>query len=357
MFSLQQSKILFALNDKGADAFLFISEINRFWVTKFQSSFGYLVCFPNSMDLYIDGRYFENAWAQINIPNINIHLFKSVNSILEDLKKKSIKKILVEEEFFLLSEYTDMELYFKEIIPYSTRILRIQKDTDEITNLKMAAKIVCETMEWIQKEIKIGMSEKEIAALVTYKMMQMGATKNSFDPIVASGINGAFPHHKPTNKKICNNEFITIDMGCIYNGYCSDLTRTFPIGIPNPKLIEAYNIVLKANLEGIKKSVSNIKGNELDKICRDIISQTEFSDFFVHSTGHGVGIEVHEFPNVSRLYNEHILNNSIITIEPGIYIPGLGGIRIEDMVLINDNSPIVLTDLASKKNFLQNKII
>lgn len=349
--TLQERKIFDALKDKGADAFLFTSEINRFWISKFQSSFGYLICFSNSMDLYLDGRYFENAKIQIDIPNINIYLFKSVNSILEDLKNKNIKNILVEEEFFLLSEYNNMKPFFDSIIPYSTKILRIQKDIDEIDNLKMASKIVCETMEWIQKEIKIGMTEKEIAALVTYRMMQMGASKNSFDPIVASGINGSYPHHKPTNKKIENNEFITIDMGCIYNGYCSDLTRTFPIGIPHPKLIDAYNVVLRANSEGIKKSVSNIKGNDLDKICRDIISQTEFSEFFVHSTGHGVGIEVHEFPNVSKLYSGLILNNSIITIEPGIYIPGLGGIRIEDMVLINDNSPIVLTDLASKFKF------
>lgn len=351
MSSLQQNKILDALKHANADAFIFISEINRFWITKFQSSFGYLICLPNSMDLYLDGRYFENARMHINIPNINIHLFKSVNSILEDLKNKNVKNILVEEEFFLLSEYNNMKLYFDKIIPYPTKILRIQKDIDEIANLKMASKIVCETMEWIQKEISIGMTEKEIASLVTYKMMQMGATKNSFDPIVASGINGSFPHHKPTDKKIEDNEFITIDMGCIYNGYCSDLTRTFPIGVPNPKLIEAYNVVLKANIEGIKNSVSNIRGDKLDKICRDIISQTKFSDFFVHSTGHGVGIEVHEFPNVSKLYSGLILNNSIITIEPGIYIPGLGGIRIEDMVLINDRSPIVLTDLATKFKF------
>ncbi|MEF9985231.1 MAG: aminopeptidase P family protein [Malacoplasma sp.] len=351
MLNFKQIKVIETLKENNANVFLFISEVNRFWLTQFQSSFGYLIFSPEKIDLYLDGRYYEDAKSKINIPNLQIHLFKDLTSILDDLKSKKVNRILVEEEFFLLDEYNHMKNYFEQIIPCSTKKMRIEKDANEITNLKMAAKIVCETMEWIQKEIKIGMSEKEVAALVTYKMMQKGASKNSFDPIVASGVNGSFPHHKPSDKKIANNEFVTIDMGCIYNGYCSDLTRTFPIGKPDQRLIDAYNVVFDSNQTGIEHSCANIIGSDLDKICRDVISKTEFKDYFIHSTGHGVGIEVHEFPNVSKTYGDKILNNSIITIEPGIYLPNLGGIRIEDMVLINDKSPIVLTNLATKHKF------
>ncbi len=189
------------------------------------------------------------------------------------------------------------------------------------------------------------MTELEVANLSYQKMLEFGATKQSFDTIVASGINGSFPHHKPTDKKIEAGELVTIDMGCIYKGYCSDITRTFPVGGPikDKQLQEAYDVVLASNKAGIAAVKAGVKGSHVDKVARDIISNSEFKDYFVHSTGHGVGIDVHELPSVSPSYEGRLLNNAVVTVEPGIYIPNVGGIRIEDMVLVHDDEPIVLT--------------
>lgn len=332
----------------NADAFLFISEINRFWITNFQSSFGFAIVEKNKIYLYLDGRYFEKAKSEIKDQSIELILYKSFNQVIQDMQNRNIKTVLVEAENFLFIDYEKLKSSFSKIISCQTQPMRIVKSEEEIKSLKKAAGIACQAMEWIQKEIKIGMTEKEVAALVTYKMMQLGASGNSFDPIVASGVNGAYPHHKPTDKKIQNNEFVTIDMGCIYKGYCSDITRTFPIGKPKQELIDAYKVVYKSNTEGIKATKNNIIGAELDLVCRKIINETKFKDFFPHSTGHGVGIEVHELPNVSPLYQGPIVPNSIVTIEPGIYLPKIGGIRIEDMVLATSDKPIVLTKSATK---------
>lgn len=189
------------------------------------------------------------------------------------------------------------------------------------------------------------MTEIEVANLSYQKMNEFGATKQSFDTIVASGINGSFPHHKPTNKKIEAGELVTIDMGCVYKGYCSDITRTFPVGceVKDETLKKAYDVVLAANKAGIAAVKAGTTGAAVDKVTRDIISNSEFKDYFVHSTGHGVGIDVHELPNVSPLYHGKLVNNAVVTVEPGIYIPNVGGIRIEDMVLVHDDEPIILT--------------
>lgn len=198
------------------------------------------------------------------------------------------------------------------------------------------------------------MSEKEVAKMITIHMLELGASKNSFDPIVASGINGANPHHKPTDKLIELGDMITIDIGCIYNGYCSDITRSFILGTKptNNELIDIYNKVLEAQLAGIDAAIVGKSGFEVDKVCRDIISNSKYKDYFNHSTGHGVGIQVHELPNVSINNNEHLVNNNVITIEPGIYVPNIGGVRIEDTIVVYENKPIILTRKANKNIFV-----
>ena len=165
----------------------------------------------------------------------------------------------------------------------------------------------------------------------------------SFDTIVASGINGAKPHHSPTDKKISNGEAITIDMGAKYNGYCSDLTRTIFIGEPDDKFKKIYNIVLRSQLISIETAKEGMTGEEIDKISRDIISDEGYGENFGHSLGHGVGLEVHENPGVGPNSKNEILPGMVYTIEPGIYIEGWGGIRIEDMVLMTDNGNKLLS--------------
>ena len=220
---------------------------------------------------------------------------------------------------------------------------RIIKSEHEVKKIEEAISISDRAFNTVSKKIKEGMTEEEIAWEMEKEMRILGAESISFDTIVASGINGAKPHHSPTDKKISNGEAITIDMGAKYNGYCSDLTRTIFIGEPDDKFKKIYNIVLRSQLISIETAKEGMTGEEIDNISRDIISDEGYGENFGHSLGHGVGLEVHENPGVGPNSKNEILPGMVYTIEPGIYIEGWGGIRIEDMVLMTDNGNKLLS--------------
>ena len=181
------------------------------------------------------------------------------------------------------------------------------------------------------------MTEKDVAWEMEKEMRELGAESPSFDTIVASGINGSKPHHSPTDKLINNNEAITIDMGAKYKGYCSDLTRTIFIGEPDEKFKKIYTTVLRAQLISMETAQPEMTGEEIDKIARDIIAAEGYGEYFGHSLGHGVGIEIHENPGVGPNSKNSIKPGMVYTIEPGIYIENWGGIRIEDMVIMTES--------------------
>ncbi|MGL4769015.1 MAG: M24 family metallopeptidase [Mycoplasmoidaceae bacterium] len=337
------------LKQLNADALFFRSKQNRFWSTGFPSSEGFVVITKSEIYCFLDGRYYEKA--KIFFSNTTVKLKKLVNlkSVINFLKEDDIKILLVEEEYLTINYYLSLQKENFDLININTQELRILKTPFELEKLTKAAKIATEAMEWLKTNIKPGMTELEVAAMSTHKMLMLGAEKISFDPIIASGINGGFPHHNPTNKKIEDGEFVTIDMGCIYEGYCSDLTRTFPIGKPKSiQMQKIYDIVLNANLVGIDSVKSGLTGKEIDKLTRDVINKAGYGEYFIHNTGHGVGIDIHELPNVSQNYDKVINEGSVITIEPGIYIPGVGGVRIEDDVYVTKDGHIVLTSGSSK---------
>uniref|UniRef100_A0A2C9L540 Peptidase M24 domain-containing protein n=1 Tax=Biomphalaria glabrata TaxID=6526 RepID=A0A2C9L540_BIOGL len=203
-------------------------------------------------------------------------------------------------------------------------------------------------LEKVKPFIKEGISEKELDAKLEYEIRMLGAEKSSFDAIIASGYRGALPHGRASNKIIKNGELITFDFGAIYNGYCSDITRTLHVGeVTDPKLLEIEAVLIEAQRLGklaVKPGVSTF---EVDKVCRDYISEKGYGKYFTHSTGHGLGIEVHEAPGVSFNKSvETILEpGMVITVEPGIYIEGFGGIRIEDDILVTENGHEVLSSI------------
>ncbi|MDE5949836.1 MAG: aminopeptidase P family protein [Malacoplasma sp.] len=337
-----------ALEINKADAFLIASDTNRFWISEFSSSAGYVIATKKIIYLFLDKRYYQKAIDTINDIDIKIVCFTSKNQILDCLKENNVNTLMVEKEYFSFDDYLFVKNSIKNIINFPSDILRIQKTEYEIFNIQRAVDITCETLNWIQNQNLIGLTEIEVANMVACHMLELGASKNSFDTIVASGKNGAYPHHRPTKKVIEDNEFVTVDMGCIYNGYCSDVTRTFPIGFPHKLLIDAYKAVYHSNSLGIEKATYKSIGKDVDKICRDTIASYGFKDYFVHGTGHGVGINVHELPNVAPSYEGKLENNSIVTIEPGIYIPDLGGIRIEDMVLVKKDGSVWMTEKGKR---------
>lgn len=336
-----------------SDALIIKSDSNRLWATGFQSSFGIVIINDNSINLFLDDRYIEKAKDTIIDSKINIFLYKNFDSILNFCKQNKISSILLEGDYINYNEYNFYKKNFSNITCIQSKNLRIEKSENEIQKIKKSADIAVKTIEWIRGKIKPNKySEREISALIIFKMITLGATKPSFDPIVASGINGAYPHHIPSDKIIAKGEYVTIDIGCVYEGYCSDITRTFLIGKKpnNAELKKVYSIVLKANQAAINAVSSCKTGKEIDNICQKVISDAGYSNYFNHATGHGIGIEVHEYPIISKTSDNILNENSIFTIEPGIYLPGIGGVRIEDMILLTKNKKdvIVLTDKAIK---------
>jgi Xaa-Pro aminopeptidase len=219
------------------------------------------------------------------------------------------------------------------------------KNEKEVAKMSQAAEITDQVYQKILKVVKSGMSEKDLAKLILTFFEELGADGLSFDIIVVSGKNGALPHGQPSNKIIQEGELITVDFGCKYQGYCSDFTRTFAISGKeiNPKLKEIYQVVKEAQWQGIQAVKAGIKCKEIDKIVRDYIQQKGYGEYFIHSTGHGLGIEVHEQPYVSSQDNTILQPGMVITIEPGIYIPDFGGVRIEDDVLVTATGYQLLT--------------
>lgn len=225
--------------------------------------------------------------------------------------------------------------------------LRLCKEGEEIEVLRKSCKIAAKAFEQLVPTIKTGDTEIEVSNRLDNLMRAMGAKGPSFDLIVAFGENGALPHHVTSERKLKDNEPILIDFGCVYKGYCSDITRTFFHGTPGEEFNKVYNIVKKAHDEGLKALKPGLAAKAADKVCRDIISDEGYGQYFIHSTGHGVGLEIHESPAVSSRADEKSLlkKGMAVTVEPGIYLLGKFGVRIEDTALITDDGCEVLTRL------------
>ena len=352
---LNLNKVLNFIITNNSDGICFFSEFNRFWCTNFNSSLGFL--FINKLGksiLLVDSRYYESAKINANVDKVVLFSKKLMDHFIDIMSELEISKMIIEKDYLSLKDYLFLKSFINEenLIVLPTMQLRIEKNSDEITYLQKAADIVSITIEKIKEENIVGLTEIQLANKIDIYMRELGASKNSFETIVASGENAAYPHHKPTNKTIKDGEFVILDIGCVYKNYCSDITRTIIAGNKinvNQKLLEIYNIVLEAQ----ELAIAGVKFNEsyqkIDNIARSIIANYGYEQYFNHSTGHGVGLEVHELPNVSKMSQDKIMTNHIFTIEPGIYVPNLGGIRIEDTIWFNGDVPIILTRLATKK--------
>lgn len=230
--------------------------------------------------------------------------------------------------------------------------LRMKKSPEELEVLKAAAKIADDAFEHICSYIKAGMTELEVSNELEFFMRSQGATSSSFDIIVASGLRSALPHGVASDKKIESGDLITLDFGALYNGYVSDITRTVAVGEPSDKLKEIYHVVLESQVLALEKIKPGMTGIEADAIARDYIKSKGYGEAFGHSTGHGIGLEVHEGPGLS-FRSETILEPGMaVTVEPGIYLPGIGGVRIEDDILITETGNERLTHSSKELRIL-----
>lgn len=215
--------------------------------------------------------------------------------------------------------------------------LRLLKTTDEVEKIAASSKIVDTVLEVMQKTIKPGMTEIEIAALMEFEMRKLGSAGPSFETIVGSGPNSALPHYNAGQRVVQNGDFIVLDFGATYHGYCSDTTRTLCVGEPSAKMREVYNIVREAQELGVRTARPGVKASDVDKAVRQYITERGYGEYFTHRTGHGLGLQVHEEPYISGISESILKPGMVFSVEPGIYIEGEFGVRIEDIVVVTEN--------------------
>ncbi len=341
------------LHEEKIDAIIISNEENRFYFSGLRSSAGYLFVTLNDLYLCTDFRYTELAISQApgwTIERINSR-FDWLPKIIKDCK---ISTLAFEAEFTTVNTHKFLESTINNsnlkisLIPTSDIAMKFRaiKDEEEINLLMKAIEIGDKAFEYTEKNIQVGMTETEVAWIFEKSVREQNAESISFDTIVASGKNAARPHHATGESKIESNSTIIIDCGAKYHGYCSDLSRTIVLGEANEKIKKIYDIVHMAQLAAIDLVKVGMTGEECDSIARKIISESGYGDFFGHSLGHGVGLNVHENPNVGPKSKYIIKNNMPFTVEPGIYLQDWGGVRIEDIVIIRDN----ITQVLSKAN-------
>ncbi len=215
----------------------------------------------------------------------------------------------------------------------------IVKNTTEIANIKKAADIIDDVFDDFLKWLSVGVTELEIADKIEKKVIALGGSGLSFDTIVAFGENGCEPHHVPTDKRLEKGMFVTVDMGAVFNGYCSDFTRTVAFGDISDEQLKVYEIVKKAYELAFDKVADGESCKAVDAVARDYISDCGYGDKYIHGTGHGVGTQIHEAPTLNTKSEEILKSGEVVTVEPGIYLPNELGVRIENMVLVGNNEP------------------
>jgi len=303
--------------------------------------------------LITDSRYTLQAGVQC--PDYRLITANAENTaVLEEiLKNEKIAVVAFENERISYKDYKGLKDHFDfvefvELNGYFTSIRDVKEET-EIHLIEKACRIACDSLKQILDMIRPGTAESEIAAELEYRMKKNGASDRSFDTIVASGVRSAMPHGVASEKKIENGDVVTIDFGCVYKQYCSDMTRTFFVGRPDPKLVELYQIVYEAQIAAVDGYRMGMTGAELDHISREIIASKGYGPNFGHSLGHGVGIEIHEGAAIGPRNHERIREQTVFSIEPGIYVENLGGVRIEDLVVLEKGKIRILTADFDKK--------
>lgn len=275
--------------------------------------------------------------------------FSSLNQRNEILKKELSGSSALGFNYSALSKQSYDELNNlltgKEFVDVSENLQRARmvKNSDEINKLREANRIASEAFGEVRGKLHEGITESEVSALLAFEMMKLGASNTSFNGVIAFGENSAVPHHHPTSRKLRKGDFAVMDFGALFEGYCSDVTRTVVSGKATEKQREIYGLVLKAQEDAIKAIKSGMSGKEIDSISRRIIDSSEYRGTFIHGLGHGVGLEVHDHPALGQGTNMILKENMVVTVEPGIYIKGYGGVRIEDDVVVTHDGVELLT--------------
>ncbi len=330
-------------------AALITSSVARQYATGFHSSAGVVFITQEKSYFIIDARYYEHAVEQADGVEVILlsDMRKQLFSIIE---KHGIKVISIESKTVTVSELEDYKKLFTSLtvdasgwLSSTLEKMRIIKSAEEIQKIEAAQRIAEAAFTKLVSNIRVGMTEKQVASVLNFYMMDLGADGLSFDTIAASGINSACPHAVPTDKPLANGEFLTLDFGAVVDGYHSDMTRTVVIGKPDEEMKKVYNAVWGANTDAMKAVHADITGKLVDSVARSTLDAWGYEEYFTHGLGHGVGLEVHEAPTVSAKSPYTLHEGMVITIEPGVYIPHKYGVRIEDMVVVTTDGCVCIS--------------
>jgi len=348
------------LKKEGFDAFLVAVPENRYYLSGYEAedmnlveSSGYLLITQDSQYLFTDSRYQEEAKQES--PDFQLVVYKEgLRQVLPDLLQSlAVERLGVEGHYLTHSLYLQVEEALKKSVPKAAvaavdglvEQLRVVKEAEEIERIKASLALTEAALSALWESLEPGLTERELAWKVEVSIREGGGEAVSFPPIVAGGPNGALPHAVPTDRKILAGDTVILDLGSKLSRYCSDMTRTWTAGIPEPKLQEIYRVVRDAQLAAQSAIRAGVDAVAVDAVARDLIDQAGYGEYFGHGLGHGVGLAVHEQPRLRKQGGAVLEENMVITVEPGIYLPGLGGVRLENMVRVTSTGCEVLNRL------------
>ena len=329
------------------DAFLITFQPHLRYLSGFSGTSGIGLVTATASYLITDGRYA----SQIQEETKGWKSFVTPNSFFDELQRRNLlhpgERVGFDGNTFILNQFTGIKKLFPKVkfLPKADSIEQIAavKEDEEVAKIARATAITDAVFNEILGLLKPGTTEMDIAAEISYRQRKHGAESDAFETIVASGERGALPHGRATIKRIRKGEMVTLDFGCVVEGYHSDLTRTVAVGRPKPEARKIHSIVLEAQQKALDAVRSGMKARDLDAVARAHIKEKGYDKFYRHSLGHGIGLQIHEAPRISVLSTATLQQGNVVTIEPGIYLPGLGGVRIEDDVVITNGSCEVLT--------------
>jgi len=334
---------------KDLDGYIVAKETDMLYFTGFASGSRLLIPREGENLLFVYGVNYEAAKATVKDSRIElVRMDEDVDKKLaEQINRLKLRRVgfdaLEASTYLKLREALKGEMGLKALEELVWSLRKI-KDGSEITLIQKAAEITSRGISRAFEILREGLKEREVAREIEYEMRRLGSDGVAFDTIVASGPNSVFPHGSCGDRKIMKGDLVVIDIGAKYHGYCADLTRTITVGISSPRQAEIYEVVRSAQEMAIKNMKARSMAKEVDAVARNYIAKKGYSEYFVHTLGHGIGLDVHEPPSLSPTSNVVLANRNVLTVEPGIYVPSFGGIRIEDTMLIREDGAEKITD-------------
>ena len=345
----QIEKIQEQLKEQGLDGLLLTDEKNQRYAAGFAFTDGAVLVGREKAWLITDSRYIEAA-EKTAAAGVQVRLYDRERPLMARLKEAiqeaGMERLAAEDSKLSHREYLAWEKALgRPLLPAGELMARLRaaKTEEEIDAMRAAQAIAEQALEEVLELIRPGMTEKQVMAELVYRTLRHGSEGNAFDPIVVSGPNSSLPHGVPGARMIQKGDFVTMDFGCLKEGYCSDMTRTIAVGEATEEMRNVYHIVLQAQLAGIAVARAGIPGKEIDAAARKVITDAGYGDYFGHGFGHSLGLDIHEAPNANPRGEEPMPAGAVCSAEPGIYLPGRFGVRIEDVMILRENGCEVIT--------------